>query len=295
MVTKISSKPTKHSFLFAGLCLLAAGLVLAIAWGIRSIHNFDYIVQTNVPFAPFEFYDGAEIKGVDVEIIHRVADKLHKKIKITNVDFSVIVDNVSIGRIADAGAAGLTITPARSEKADFSIPYYTSSQYLIYAKSSAPTTREGHVVFDALAGKTIGTQTDTTGYLFTNDEIEKGSLRGTDTRLKGFESAQLAADGIAAGLVDYVVVDELPAEYIVAKNPTLACLPLYYSGATADPTHPEASNHPDYPAEESYAIAVNKNRPELLNAINETLSEMLKKDASGVSEIDHLVVKYMGL
>ena len=51
----------------------------------------------------------------------------------------------------------------------------------------------------------------------------------------------------------------------------------------------------DYPVEESYAIAVNKERTELLEAFNEVLAEMSTKNAEGASEIDRLVLKYMGL
>ena len=61
---------------------------------------------------------------------------------------------------------------------------------------------------------------------------------------------------------------------------------MYYSG----PTREE-----DYPVEESYAIAVNKERTELLEAFNEVLGEMLTENPDGVSEIDRLVLKYMGL
>ena len=34
------------------------------------------IVQTNAYFAPFEYYDGAKIVGVDVEIMNLVGEKL---------------------------------------------------------------------------------------------------------------------------------------------------------------------------------------------------------------------------
>ena len=50
----------------------------------------------------------------------------------------------------------------------------------------------------------------------------------------------------------------------------------------------------DEPAEESYAIAVNKEKTELLEAFNEVLAEMLTRDAEGKTEIDRLVLKYMG-
>ena len=86
--------------------------------------------------------------------------------------------------------------------------------------------------------------------------------------------------------MDYAIADELAAKMIVEKNPGLEALPLYYAGATREE---------DYPVEESYAIAVNRERTELLAAFNEVLAEMLTENAGGVSEIDRLVLKYMGL
>ena len=253
---------------------------------VRNLEIYDYIVETNAFFAPFEFYDNRQIVGVDVEIINRVAEKLDKKIEIKNVEFDVIIDNVADGVIADAGAAGLTITPAREKKVDFSIPYYTSVQYVIFRKDASIEMKEGYILWDALAGKILGSQTGGTGYLFMSDEVNNGVLKGTGTTIKGFDSHQLAADAIGAHIIDYAIADELAAQFIVEKNTSLMALPLYYSGFGGEP---------DYPAEESYAIAVNKKRPELLKAFNEVLAEMTKKDPKGISQIDRLIIKYMGL
>ena len=245
-----------------------------------------YIVETNAFFAPFEFYEGREIVGVDVEIINRVAEKMDKVISVKNVEFDVIIDNVEAGKIADAGAAGLTITPAREAKVNFSIPYYTSAQYIIYSKKMPVELRDGHFTWEMLAGKTLGSQMGSTGYLFTADVISDGVLKDTGTVLKGLESHQLASDAIEAQIVDVVIADELAAEFIVDKNPGLALAPLYEQGENIED---------DEPVEESYAIAVNKNHPELLEAFNEVLTEMIKKDPKGISQIDRLVIKYMGL
>ena len=266
--------------------LVTAGMGVSVWWSISGEEKADYVVETNVPFAPFEFYENRQIVGVDVEIVNRVAEKLGKKIQIKNVEFDVIIDNVEAGKIADAGAAGLTITPAREEKVNFTIPYYDSVQYVIYATEMPPSLRDDHVVWEALAGHTLGSQIGSTGYLFVDDEIENGVLAGTGTTLKGIDSHQLAADAITAHIVDYAIADELAAKMIVEKNPGLEALPLYYAG----PTREE-----DYPVEESYAIAVNRERTELLAAFNEVLAEMLTENAEGVSEIDRLVLKYMGL
>ena len=266
--------------------LVTVGMGVSVWWSISGEERADYVVETNVPFAPFEFYENRQIVGVDVEIVNRVAEKLGKKIQIKNVEFDVIIDNVEAGKIADAGAAGLTITPAREEKVNFTIPYYDSVQYVIYATEMPPSLRDDHVVWEALAGHTLGSQIGSTGYLFVDDEIENGVLAGTGTTLKGIDSHQLAADAITAHIVDYAIADELAAKMIVEKNPGLEALPLYYAGATRGE---------DYPVEESYAIAVNRERTELLAAFNEVLAEMLTENAEGVSEIDRLVLKYMGL
>lgn len=270
-----------------GLFLLATvGVGVSVYFSIQGETDHDYVVETNAFFAPFEFYENRQIVGVDVDIVNRVAEKMNKKIQIKNVEFDVIIDNVEAGRIADAGAAGLTITPAREEKVNFTIPYYTSVQYVIFDRNMPPSLRDDHVVWEALDGAKLGSQIGSTGYIFVEDEIENGVLSGTGTTIKGIDSHQLAADSIKAHIIDYAIADELVAKYIVEKNPEFDALPLYYSGATREE---------DYPVEESYAIAVNKERTELLTAFNEVLAEMSTKNAEGVSEIDRLVLKYMGL
>ena len=266
--------------------IMALLVVASATFFVQNIDHSDYIVETNAFFAPFEFYDGREIVGVDIEIINRVGKKLNKKISVKNVEFDVIIDNVEAGRIADAGAAGLTITESRLEKVDFSIPYYTSSQYIIYSAANPPAIHDYHTTWSALASHTLGSQTGSTGYLFTAEEIDNGALKNTNTTLKGLDSHQLAADAINAHIVDYVVADELAASFIVAKNPSLSMTPLYYDGPA-----PEE----DTPVEESYAIAVNKNRPELLQAFNEILTEMMTPDPKGITEIHRLVNQYMTL
>lgn len=276
----------KDAIIIVLFIAVTIGMGASVFFSIQGDSKADYVVETNVPFAPFEFYKDRKIVGVDVDIVDRVAKKLNKKIQIKNVEFDVIIDNVETGLIADAGAAGLTITPARESKVDFTIPYYTSVQYVIFSHNFPPSLRDDHVVWESLAGYTIGSQIGSTGYLSVENEIEEGVLQNTGTTLKGIDSHQLAADAISSHIVDYAVADELVAKFLIEKNPELGALPLYYSGPTREK---------DYPVEESYAIAVNKNRPELLKAFNEVLIEMIANDENGKNEIDRLVLKYMGL
>ena len=281
--------------------VLAVLLLASMAFSFVSCAKKDeIIVHTNAFFAPFEYYEGTTIVGVDVEIMNKVGEKLGKKVTFTNVEFSAIIDNVKAGEVCDAGAAGITITDQRKEKVDFSVPYYTSVQYVIFKADDTTIqtkTVNGveYMVWEALSGKKIGTQTDTTGWIYTDGEINAtedndygyaGVLYGTSTEHTSYESAQLAADAMKANHIDAVIIDELPAQYIVSKNSEYKCVPLYYAGETdAD----------DAPVEEQYAICVTKGNQELLDAINEVLQALMVKDENGVTEIEKMVMKHMGM
>ena len=278
------------------LCLL----MIVSCFAFASCGSETIVVQTNAFFAPFEYYDGTEIVGVDVEIMNMVGEKLGKDVEFENVEFAAIIDNVKDGSMCDAGAAGITITDSRKEKVAFSVPYYTSIQYVILPENHTFETRTNengeYIVWEALAGKTIGTQLDTTGWIYTDGEINAteendygyaGVLYGTNTTHKPFDNAQLAADGIGSNKVDCVIIDELPAQYIVSKNENLVCIPLFYSGETAAD---------DAPVQEDYAICVNKENTDLLNAINEVLNSLINDvDENGVNAIEKLVMKHMGM
>lgn len=279
------------SLILAMTMLLGAMLVIT-SCSLFGDEKEKIYVQTNAYFAPFEYYDGTDIVGVDVEIMEMVGKKLGKDIVWQDGDFGIIIDTVKEGKLADCGAAGLTITDERKEKVDFSNPYYTSIQYVILPAGSdvATKTADGvtYIVWEALAGKTVATQTDTTGWIYADCEIdaEGGVLYGTGTEHKAMDSANVAADALGT-TIDAIIVDELPAQYIVSNSTKgFVCYPLYYSGAEGEA---------DAPVEEQYAIAVTKGDTELLAAINEVLAELLVEDANGQTQIEKMVMTHMGM
>ena len=274
--------------------ILALTMVLGVAFTLASCGQDEIIVRTNAYFAPFEYYDGTEIVGVDVDIMDLVGKKLGKKITWKDGDFGTIIDNVSEGKIADCGAAGITITEARKEKVAFSNPYYTSIQYVVVPDGVTVATRtlDGvqYIVWEALAGMKIATQTDTTGWIYTEGEINateededygyNGVLHGTGTELVEMDNAQAAVDALNVS-ADVFIIDELPAKFLVENSSkSLKAYPLYYSGETATD---------DAPVEEQYAICVTKGNTELLDAINEVLAEL------GEEKIQEMVMEHMGL
>ena len=274
--------------------ILAVLLLCTSCFALASCGSNEIIVRTNAYFAPFEYYDGTEIVGVDVDIMNLVGEKLGKKITWSDGDFGTIIDNVSEGKIADCGAAGITITDARKEKVDFSNPYYTSIQYVVVPTDSTEIvtkTVDGvtYVVWEAMAGMKIATQIDTTSWIYTDGEINAteendygyaGVLYGQGCELVEMPDAQAAVDALGI-TADVFVIDQLPAQYLVANSSkNLVAYPLYYSGAEGEA---------DAPVEEQYAICVTKGNTELLNAINEVLAEL------GEEAILDMVMTHMGL
>ena len=251
-------------------------------------------VYTNAYFAPFEYYDGTDIVGVDVDIMNMVGEKLGREVTYTNVEFGTIIDTVSSGKLADVGAAGITITEARQELVDFSNPYFTSVQYVVYPTGAmTPDGTDGdvnYILWDSLAGKKIGVQTDTTGDIYVDGEINateededygyNGVLLDSGASETRYDSAQLAVDAVGAGQIDVVVIDYLPASFIVEKNEGYECAALYYAGGEGEDP---------YPTQEEYAICVTKGQDELLTAINGVLDEL------GEDGVNDLVMQHMGL
>jgi polar amino acid transport system substrate-binding protein len=249
------------------------------------------IVYTEAGFAPFEYISGNEIVGVDVDIMNKVGEKLGKKVVFKNVSFDIIVDTVSQGKLTNVGAAGLSITPERQEKVDFSKVYYQANLYVIYNKNAGVSSKEmtdGNtgVYWSSLqTSKGIGVQGGTTADFFLSDEVaEGGSLEGI--KKTDFQDLGVAVSAIGNS-IDYVIIDELPAKQLVKGNPNLECLPLYYEGGEGEQ---------DELAFDEYAICVTKGQEDLLAAINEVLTELLEeKDENGVNGIQKLVNKHLGL
>lgn len=278
---------------FLTVCL-AAGTLAASALGFSACSGNTLVVYTEAGFPPFEYLSDGQIVGVDVDIMNQVGERLGRDVRFENVNFDYIVDAVSQGNLTNVGAAGLSITEERKEKVDFSIPYYTASLYVIYKADgtmapeiSESTAENGEVIYwDSLAGMSIGVQGGTTADIFLKGEIESGVLTGTNTERTTNPSLSVAVNDIGLNL-NAVIIDELPAQTLVANNEGLACLPLYYKGETVEE---------DEASVDEYAIAVTPGQDELLNAINEVLRELIDDvDADGNNGIDRLVMQHLDL
>ena len=90
-------------------------------------------VCTSLPYSPFEPDDGSgNIVGFDIDFMDWMAKDLGVQTKIIDAQFSGIQSGQAMqSGQCDIAAAGMTITPERSQSIEFSIPYYDASQTLM--------------------------------------------------------------------------------------------------------------------------------------------------------------------
>lgn len=212
---------------------------------------------TNAAFAPFEMREGDDVIGIDAEIAKRIADKIGVELVVEDMDFDPLITALQSNKI-DFIAAGFTIKPDRENQVLFTDTYFKAVQVIMV--------KEGNDDIKSVAdleGKKIGVQNATTG------DFEASDI--PDAEVFRFNNGIEAALDLNNGNIDAIIIDNLPAQMLVEKNPGIVILDL------------EEKPFED----EEYAIAVRKNDNELQQIINEVLNEM---NDSG--EIEDLVKKY---
>ena len=214
------------------------------------------IMSTNAAFPPYEMTtDSGEFEGIDIETAQAIADKLGLELQIDDMDFDAALLAVQQGK-SDMVMAGVTVTDERQNVMDFTDSYATGIQSIIVKEDSDIAS------VDDLAGKKIGTQRGTTGYLYCSDDFG-------DENVVAYDDGLTAVQMLNNGQVDCVVIDNAPAKEFVAANPGLKLLDTAY-------------------VEESYAIGIGKGNTELKDAINTALEE-LKADGTLQAIVDKYI------
>ncbi len=120
-------------------------------------------MATNAAFPPYEYKEGEEFKGIDVEIATALAAELGTTLEVVDMEFDSIIASVQQGEVS-FGMAGMTVTDERKEEVDFTASYATGVQVVIVPEDSEIAT------LDDLEGKKIGTQLGTTGDMYSKDD-----------------------------------------------------------------------------------------------------------------------------
>lgn len=227
----------------AALALIGTGLAAAACTS-DSGDDSTLTVCTNVPFEPFEFMEGNEYVGFDMDLMNLLAERLDQTVEVVEIDF----DSIGSGSALNAGtcdiaAAGLTITEERQEAMGMSDAYYRADQALVVPTDSAVASLED------LSGLQVAVQSGTTGETYANDHAEEFGYEPV-----AFETMGDIASALSAGSVDASIADLATWTAMIESAPDLKLVQTIET-------------------EEHYGFAVQKENTELLDEVNAMLKE----------------------
>ena len=216
----------------------------------------ELVMVTEAGFAPYEYYEGGKIVGVDIDIANEIAKELGKKLVVKDIAFDSIVNEVKSGK-ADFAAAGISYLEERAKEVDFSINYATSKQVVIVNENSDIKDPS------EISNKKIAVQLGSIADTYVTKEYQDATI----TRQKKYLAA---IQDLKTNKVDCVVMDELPAKEILKENSGLKILDKELT-------------------QDKYGMIVKKGNKELLDSINKVLNRLISE-----GKISEYVIKHTG-
>ena len=222
--------------------LLTAGTALAAE---------KYVNGIDANYPPFAFVDkSGKPSGFDVDSMNWIAKKMGFEIEHQPMDWDGIIPSLLAKKI-DMVCSGMSISPERKERVNFSNPYWEIRKYLLVKKDSSLTKDE------LLTGKkTLGVQAGTNEAELLKQQADK---EGWNYSLKFYESPPLAIEDLINGRIDAAAIDSAPADEAMNKGKK----PIKVAGEFAEP--------------DDFGVAIRKEDTALLEKINKGY-ELLKKD-----------------
>ncbi|GCA80056.1 ABC transporter permease subunit [Microcystis aeruginosa] len=224
------------------------GLVLAL--GLSVIPAFSqtppnpFRVATEATFPPFEFQQGGQLTGFDIDLMRAIGKEADLNIDFRNLPFDGIIPALQ-ARTVEAAISGMTITSERAQAISFSRPYFRAG-LAIAVREDNKTIKN----FEDLKGKRIAVQIGTTGAL--------EAIKIPGSVVSQFDSAALALQELINGRVEAVVNDK-PVTLYAIKQAGLRGVKVVGELLT----------------EEFYGIALPKNSP-YLQLINDALGRVIE-------------------
>lgn len=236
----------KKRLLKISLIIIIAGLLAGAWWLNRGATTTlqtkpKLVIGTDPGFKPFEYRQGGKIVGFDIDLAQEIADDTGRQLVVEEMNFDGLIAALQAGKI-DMAVAGMSVTPERSQNVNFSNPYYLASQMIVVRDNDQRIKSKTD-----LTGKKIGVQLGSTG-----DTIV-GQLPHV-TKIQ-FSAVPAVLQELRSGRIDAAVLDNAPAETYIKTNPDLKMLDTKLS-------------------EENYAIAMRKDRTDLLDQVNATIKRV---------------------
>jgi len=210
-------------------------------------------IGTNAEYPPFEYREGEEYKGIDMDLAKAIAEKLGMKLEILDMEFDSLIPSLDAKKI-DMAMAAITITEERQQVISFSNPYYSVDQAIICKNDSTVViTVENE---DQLVNYRIGVQNGTTGQIYIDNNLIATGKMNADNFRKYPTNIEAITD-MLNGNIDLVIIDSSAAKGYEALKP----IKTVYTIATG----------------EQYGIGMPKDSP-LKEQVDKALEEILTSE-----------------
>ncbi|MED4600774.1 ABC transporter substrate-binding protein [Paenibacillus validus] len=219
------------------------------------------VVGTSADYPPYEFHKEIDKKdqivGFDIEIAKAIAKELGVTLELKDMKFDGLLAALEAGNI-DFVISGMTPTEERKQAVDFTKVYYTAIQTVVVRAAD----KDKYNTIEALKGKKVGAQKGAT-----QEAIVKEQMPGSEVKAIGKISDLMLE--LKNNKVEALVVEQPVAAAYLSKNKDLAFADIKLT------TEDSGS-----------AIAVKKNNPELVEAMNKALDKLIADKT-----IDKLVIE----
>lgn len=158
-------------------------------------------IGMNMEFPPFgSKVDGAYV-GVDVDLAHKIAEKLEQPYEIIAMDFDKLIPAIMSNKI-DFAISAISITEERLRQIDFSQGYYTIDQAVI-AREDSPIQINSS---DEMGDYKIGVTNETTAHTWVRENLLMKNLIRVD-QLFLYPDMSEALKDLLSGNIDLVIND----------------------------------------------------------------------------------------
>lgn len=227
---------------FILLVLMLAGLAGVRFMKKSHTQSAEIVVGTSADFPPFSYIDqSAAIVGFDIDLIREIFARLSLQYRLENMPFETLLPQMQFGSI-DLIAAGMSPTPERAARILFSKPYLSADPLVIVTRADSTISSLAD-----LSGKEVAVNQ---GYVADMQLSARPEIKLL--RLPGMSDALLA---LTHGKVEAFVTGARTVKPLKQVHGDLRVVPINE-------------------LQESTALGISRQRPELREKIDEVLETM---------------------
>jgi len=187
------------------------------------------LVGTSADYPPYEFVDSTGKKtGFDIELMEEIGKRMGVKVEWVDMPFDSLIAAVKEAKI-DVSISCFNYDEERAKEVGFSKAYFNSEDSFIANKDFTGKIEKPEDVAAYKLGVQSGTTQDT---WIKENLIDKNLIKEENVQL--YERVDQAALDLAAGRIDILMADYVPAKALLKANPGFQML-LHEAIASAGP------------------------------------------------------------